>query len=122
MPERAVHLSAEIGQRSSIELGNEVGQEHGNRPANANDPTHLRCSPAGPMIGSAMFEDIGAEFRGASLGDERRSARLERIGATLSRDPASSFPEAMGSEGQLKALYRFLVTVRPWPAMGVVTS
>ena len=60
------------------------------------------------MIGSAMFEDIGAEFRGAALGDERRSVRLERIGAALSRDPASSFPEAMESEGQLEALYRFL--------------
>jgi hypothetical protein len=29
------------------------------------------------MIGSAMFEDIEAEFRGAALGDERRSAPLD---------------------------------------------
>jgi hypothetical protein len=49
-----------------------------------------------------MFEHIGEEFRDAPLGDPRRSARLERIGEALSRDPASSFPEAMGSEGQLE--------------------
>lgn len=55
-----------------------------------------------------MFEHIGEEFRSAPLGDPRRSARLERIGEALARDPASSFPEAMGSEGQLEALYRFL--------------
>jgi hypothetical protein len=51
---------------------------------------------------------IGREFRGAPLGDERRSARLERIGDKLALDPARSFPEAMASEGQLEALYRFL--------------
>ncbi len=55
-----------------------------------------------------MFEHIGEEFRGAALGDARLSARLERIGEVLSRDPGSSFPQAMGSEGQLEALYRFL--------------
>ena len=55
-----------------------------------------------------MFEHIGEEFRGAALGDARRSVRLERIGEALARDPAGSFPEAMGSEGQLEALYRFL--------------
>lgn len=55
-----------------------------------------------------MVEQIRDEFRGTALGDARRSARLERTGAALSREPASSFPEAMGSEGQLEALYRFL--------------
>jgi hypothetical protein len=52
--------------------------------------------------------DIGSEFRGAALGDKRRSARLERIGTKLALDPSRSFPEAMASEGQLEALYRFL--------------
>lgn len=61
-----------------------------------------------PLNVPAMFEHFGEEFRSAPLGDPRRSARLERIGEALSRDPASSFPEAMGSEGQLEALYRFL--------------
>ncbi len=55
-----------------------------------------------------MFEHIGEEFRGAALGDARRSAKLERIGEALSRDPSGSFPKTMGSEGQLEALYRFL--------------
>jgi hypothetical protein len=48
------------------------------------------------------------EFRDASLGDKRRSMRLERIGSALALDPGRSFPEAMASEGQLEALYRFL--------------
>jgi Transposase DNA-binding/Transposase DDE domain len=55
-----------------------------------------------------MFVDIGREFRRASLGDRRRSARLEAIGTRLATDPSRSFPEAMASEGQLEALYRFL--------------
>lgn len=55
-----------------------------------------------------MLEDIAGEFRDAPLGDQRRSARLERIGQQLALDPTRSFPEAMASEGQLEALYRFL--------------
>lgn len=54
------------------------------------------------------LEDIASEFRGAALGDRRRNKRLERIALELARDPGLSFPEAMGSEGQLEALYRFL--------------
>src|SRR6478736_9720238 len=53
-------------------------------------------------------EAIELEYRDAALGDRRRSRRLERIGATLARDPRLSFPEAMGDEGQLEGLYRFL--------------
>jgi hypothetical protein len=55
-----------------------------------------------------MLDDVAAEFRDAPLGDRRRSARLERIGERLASDPTRSFPEAMASEGQLEALYRFL--------------
>ena len=54
------------------------------------------------------LEDIGSEYRGAVLGDRRRSERLERIAVELARNPGLSFPEAMGSEGQLEGLYRFL--------------
>ena len=54
------------------------------------------------------FEDIASEFRGALLGDRRRSKRLERIASELARNPGLSFPEAMGTEGQLEGLYRFL--------------
>ncbi|MGA2451370.1 MAG: transposase DNA-binding-containing protein [Polyangiaceae bacterium] len=51
---------------------------------------------------------MGAEYRGASLGDARRGRRLERIAGELARNPGLSFLEAMGSEGQLEGLYRFL--------------
>ena len=54
------------------------------------------------------IENIALEFRGAVLGDKRRSERLERIGLELARNPGLGFPEAMGSEGQLEGLYRFL--------------
>jgi hypothetical protein len=54
------------------------------------------------------LEDIGSEYRDAVLGDRRRSERLERIAVGLARNPGLSFPEAMGSEGQLEGLYRFL--------------
>jgi hypothetical protein len=54
------------------------------------------------------LEDIGLEFQGAALGDSRRNKRLERIALELARNPGLSFPEAMGSEGQLEGLYRFL--------------
>lgn len=55
-----------------------------------------------------MFEDTAGQYRDAPLGDQRRSARLEQIGRQLALDPTRSFPDAMASEGQLEALYRFL--------------
>jgi hypothetical protein len=54
------------------------------------------------------LDDIASEYRGALLGDPRRTKRLERIACELARNPGLSFPEAMGSEGQLEGLYRFL--------------
>jgi len=54
------------------------------------------------------LQDIASEYRGAVLGDQRRSERLERIGRDLARNPGLSFPEAMRTEGQLEGLYRFL--------------
>jgi len=39
---------------------------------------------------------------------ELPSRRLERIALDLARNPGLSFPEAMGTEGQLEGLYRFL--------------
>ena len=54
------------------------------------------------------LDDIGSEYRGALLGDPRRTKRLQRIALELARNPGLSFPEAMGSEGQLEGLYRFL--------------
>jgi hypothetical protein len=49
-----------------------------------------------------MLVDIWSEFRRALLGDQRRSARLERIGTRLALDPTKTCPEAMASEGQLE--------------------
>jgi hypothetical protein len=91
-----------------------LGQYHvsdvvGNRPASANDPTHFCCERAGgydPVV--ACLQTSARNSTEPRWGDERRSARLERIGETLARDPSRSFPEAMASEGQLEALYRFL--------------
>jgi hypothetical protein len=54
------------------------------------------------------LEHIASEYRGARLGDRRRTRRLERIACELARNPGLSFPEAMGTEGQLEGLYRFL--------------
>ena len=54
------------------------------------------------------LENIAEEYRGAALGDVRRSRRLERIGCKLANNPGLSFPEAMETEGQLEGLYRFL--------------
>jgi hypothetical protein len=54
------------------------------------------------------LEDIASEYRAAVLGDRRRSARLARVAQDLARNPGLSFPEAMGTEGQLEGLYRFL--------------
>ena len=44
------------------------------------------------------IQSIELEFRDAPIGDSRRSARLERIGVDLARDPALSFPAAMETE------------------------
>jgi len=54
------------------------------------------------------WDAIEDEFAGAELGDKRRSDRLVRIVEALGRDPRLTFPEAMGSPGQLEAFYRFL--------------
>lgn len=54
------------------------------------------------------IQSIELEYRGAPVGDVRRSERLECIGAALACDPTQSFPAAMETESRLEALYRFL--------------
>jgi IS4 transposase len=56
-------------------------------------------------MGSATGVD---EFSNARLGDERLKRRLVQIGDALASDPSASFPDAMASDGDLEALYRFL--------------
>lgn len=57
---------------------------------------------------AAKLSAIGREFEGATLGDERRSARLIKVAGAPSRDPSASFPRAMGSDAELEAFYRFI--------------
>lgn len=47
------------------------------------------------------------EYRGAELGDTRRSERLAELGLALATFPAASFPEALGDGAALEAAYRF---------------
>lgn len=48
------------------------------------------------------------EFSGAELGDARRTKRLEKIVTLLDQQPDASFPQAMASEADLEAFYRFV--------------
>jgi hypothetical protein len=52
-------------------------------------------------------DDLGTEYRGAVLGDKRRSDRLERLASQMAKRPEASFPEVL-DEGQLEGAYRFL--------------
>lgn len=56
------------------------------------------------------------EYRGASLGDVRRSNRLAKLGTALATFPAASFPEALGDGAELEAAYRFLRNEAVTPA------
>lgn len=60
-------------------------------------------SKQGPVIPS-----IAAEFRGAELGDKRRSDRLMAIAEAIAQAPNASLPKAIGSKSALAGAYRFL--------------
>jgi hypothetical protein len=47
------------------------------------------------------------EFGFASLGDERRTNRLVKLASSLAESPTASFPEALKSQAELTATYRF---------------
>lgn len=51
---------------------------------------------------------IRREFEGAALGDRRLQARLVTIAERIRASPDESFPDAMKTEAELTALYRFL--------------
>ncbi|HEV8320021.1 MAG TPA: IS4 family transposase [Myxococcota bacterium] len=57
-----------------------------------------------------------SEFRSSPIRDKRLRRRLEDIGEALAANPSASFPDAMGSDGDLEALYRFLHNPRVDPA------
>ena len=48
------------------------------------------------------------EMAGGDLGDERLNARRDRLIDVLAESPATGFPEACASDGEVEALYRFL--------------
>ncbi len=48
------------------------------------------------------------EYQGGDLGDERRDARLVRIGRRLEEEPSQGLPRLMGSDAELEAFYRFI--------------
>jgi hypothetical protein len=51
---------------------------------------------------------VADEFEAVSLGDARLDERLLRIASLLAASPSASFPDAMDSEADQEALYRFL--------------
>lgn len=55
---------------------------------------------------------VNAEFDGAQLPDARLNARLAKLVAAASLDPAASLPKMMGSEAEREAAYRFLSNER----------
>jgi len=48
------------------------------------------------------------EFAGADLGDKRRSRRLVRVAAEITKKPVGTLPSAFGRWAELKAAYRLL--------------
>jgi hypothetical protein len=61
-----------------------------------------------------VVREIGDEFRGAELGDERRNLRLVQLAESMAKSPETSFPKAM-SDAELEAAYRFFSNVKVEP-------
>lgn len=60
------------------------------------------------MTDDDAFKGVAGELGRARLGDPRRSRRLGQVVDKLRGHPDASFPVAMGSAGQLEALYRLV--------------
>lgn len=50
---------------------------------------------------------VAEEFGLAELGDERRTDRLVKLASALAKRPTASFPEALETQAELTATYRF---------------
>jgi hypothetical protein len=59
-------------------------------------------------MGAKKLPPVEEEYRGGDLGDERRDARLVRIGQRLEDEPSRGLPTLMGSDAELEAFYRFI--------------
>ena len=55
-----------------------------------------------------MRGSLREEMAGGDLGDDRLNARRDRLIAVLEQSPATGFPDACASDGEVEALYRFL--------------
>lgn len=58
--------------------------------------------------GSSRPGHLEEEFRGASLGDGRRDARLMQVAKALSEEPSASIPKAVRTSAAQEATYRLL--------------
>lgn len=58
---------------------------------------------------------VASEFEDADLGDERLTSRLVQLAGAFSAAPDHSFPDMLGTEGELEALYRFETNERVEP-------
>ena len=54
-----------------------------------------------------IHQDIGQEFAGASLGDARRTGRLQQVARVALRNPDQGFPRMVSSDVELEGVYRF---------------
>lgn len=59
------------------------------------------------MAQPSEIRDVVGEFEGVSLGDARLDQRMLRIASLIAAAPSDSFPDAMGTEADQEALYRF---------------
>ncbi len=58
---------------------------------------------------------LRAKMDDGDLGDTRLNARRDRLVEVLEQSPATGFPEACASDGDVEALYRFCVKEsQPW--------
>src|SRR5947207_66669 len=60
------------------------------------------------MMDVVANSGMAKEFEGAELGDLRRSHRLTEVAEALGRNPALSFPKALGGDAALEGTYRLL--------------
>jgi Transposase DNA-binding/Transposase DDE domain len=60
------------------------------------------------ISGFMLVPDIGAEMRGAKLGDARLEERVGKMARALAKRPGASLPTAMESTAAREAAYRFL--------------
>jgi len=64
------------------------------------------------MTGEIGMSGLSSEISSADFGDRRLAHRLQLIVRRLWEQPSSSFPQAMATDAELEATYRFLSNER----------